>query len=216
MGILLLIPVLIICFFLLFILSKQDFVLLRQNISLSEVFDRALIILFFAILSGRVFFIINALDFSLFNVLAFFHLFRFPGVSPLGFFIGGAVFIFLLFRNKKGLGRIFDIFTIAFVPLYLLFIMRATGSTMVIVSSAIISVFIFYFFVKAHNKYITRDGSISLLFLLIICVVTFALQGIGGPRDALIAGFSFSQILSIPVGFAAAVFLLINQRKSRQ
>ena len=69
-----------ICFFLLFLFSKQDFVLLRQNISLSEMFDAAIVIFLFAILTGRIFYVLDSFNFELLHALRFFYITRFPGI----------------------------------------------------------------------------------------------------------------------------------------
>src|SRR3990172_2074219 len=113
-----LIPVLTVCFFLLYILCRQDFVLLRQNISLSQILDTAIITIAFAFITGRLLFLINNLEFSLLHVIRFLHFIKFPGVSPLGFFLGAALAVWFLMRQRKGILRIFDIFSISFLPLY--------------------------------------------------------------------------------------------------
>src|SRR3989344_825223 len=111
-----------ICFFALFLFSKQDFVLLRQNISLSEIFDAAIIVFLLALLAGRIFYILDTFNFQLLHLVKFFYLTKFPGISTLGFFFGAAGGVLLLFRNKKGLRRIYDIFSISFFPLFGFFV----------------------------------------------------------------------------------------------
>ena len=213
--ILLLIPILFLCFFLLFIFSKHDFVLLRQNISLSEIFDRAVIGLLFALVIGRLIFIVNDLNFSLLHVFRFFHLIKFPGISMLGFFVGGILIVYLLFRKKKGLGRIYDIFSLSFFPLFLFFLVtQGRALPIVLITSAIaVLLFLYYIFVTSHHKYILRDGGISLILLLIICISVFALQALTSSTRAIVLGLSFAQILSVPIALATLVFIFTNQGK---
>ena len=105
--------------FLLFVFSRHDFVLLRQNISLAQIFDLAIFVVIFAFLGGRIFFILNNFDVQLLHVLRFFHVLKFPGISSLGFALGGALTVVIFFGKKKAVGRILDIFSISFFPLYL-------------------------------------------------------------------------------------------------
>ena len=172
-SILLLVLVIFVCFFLLYTTSKQDFVLLRQNISLAEVFDLSIATFIIAFLFGRVLYIINDFKFELMGFLSFFHLLKFPGLSPLGFFIGAGLSIFLFFRKKKGLGRIYDIFTISFLPLYLFFVMTQSYPAKYAYlpfTFLFIYLLLFVFSIRSHQKYILKDGSISLIFLLLISI----------------------------------------------
>ncbi len=212
----LLIPVLFLCFFLLFIFSKHDFVLLRQNISLSEVFDLAVISLLIALITGRVFYIINNFNFQLFYILSFFHLFKFPGVSYIGFFTGGAVGIYLLFRKKKGLTRIFDIFSLSFFPLFVFFLSTQLFLLHIwyILLIAIFLLFLLLtFFMKSHRKYILKDGGISLIFFILICLTTFMLQFVLKTGHVMLLNFSFVQLISIPLILFSCGALYSNQKK---
>ncbi|HVT00791.1 MAG TPA: hypothetical protein VHE53_00985 [Patescibacteria group bacterium] len=206
------------CFFLLFLTSKQDFVLLRQNISLSEIFDLAAISFLIAFFFGRALFIISNFRFELVGVAKFFHLLKFPGLSPLGFFLGAALSIYLLFRNKKGLGRIYDIFSISFMPLFVLFIVdRLYPQKLFYLSPVlfIISLLIFAFFVKSHQKYILKDGSISFIFLFLIALDTLISQFFLDSHR-IIFNLSILQLLSIPLISAAVVLFIVNQKSTKK
>lgn len=214
----LLILVLFISLFVLYILTRQDFVLLRQNISLAQIFDLAAISFLAAFLVGRLFFILDNFMFGLFNVLRFFHLIRFPGISTIGFFIGGAVSIYFLFGKKKGMGRIYDIFAISFFPLYSFFLISQKIVLKTIYFPIILSViliFIFGFFVRSHNKYILKDGSISLLFLLIISLISFIFEIFDKTKHVLFLNFTLMQIITLPVFLFSIVLFVINQQRSR-
>src|SRR3990167_55796 len=99
--------------FILYLVSRQDFVLLRKNISLSQMFDAAIIAFVIAFFSSRLLYILNSQDFSLFHIIKFFHLIKFPGLSLLGLFLGGAFALYVIFRKRRALGRLYDIFTIS-------------------------------------------------------------------------------------------------------
>ena len=217
MELALLILVLIVCFFLLYILCRQDFVLLRQNISLSQNLDTAIITIAFAFITGRLLFLINNLEFSLLHTIRFFHFIKFPGISPLGFSLGGALALWLLLKSKKGIFRIFDIFSISFLPLYLfsLIFKSYPGATAIIfpIIAIALALILFVIFLKSHYKYIMKDGSIFLILLLIISIDTLLYEYINPNKYIILFDLSTSQILSIIVASSSIVFLFINQRK---
>jgi len=211
----LLIPVIFLCFFLLYMFSKQDFVLLRQNISLSEIFDLSALTLITGFIFGRIFYILNVFNFQLFNILQFFHLFRFPGISNLGFFTGGAIAIYMLFRNQKGMSRIFDIFSLSFFPLFVFIILVEfieKHSWYLLGAVLTISVISFIFFIKSHSRYILRDGGISIIFYIYLALITLISQFLLKNGYMIFLHLDFSQIISIPIVIASCVALYFNQK----
>lgn len=210
--------VIVICLFILYILSKQDFVLLRQNISLAEIFDLAFFTILLAFISGRVFFIVNNLRFDLLNPIRFFYLVKFSGFSILGFFLGGALALFLLLRNKKGLGRIYDIFSISFTPIYIFdLVMRTLPLNLFFIPIILFLAItlVLAFFIRSHYKYIFQDGSISLMLLLIISLDTFFAQFLS-PQKQFLWSFSLSQIISILFVLLTLIGLLMIQKNSKK
>ncbi|HVZ66687.1 MAG TPA: hypothetical protein VG917_00315 [Patescibacteria group bacterium] len=207
-----------ICFFLLFLTSKQDFVLLRQNISLNEIFDLSAISFLIAFFFGRALFIASDFKFEMIGFVKFFHLLKFPGMSPLGFFLGAGLSIYLFFRKKKGLGRIYDIFSISFFPLFILLSVDRVYPAKVYFAPFIIAVIlllIFAFFIKSHQKYILKDGSISYLFIMLISLDTLISQFFLSSHR-IILNLSILQILSIPLISSACVLLFVNQKTSKK
>lgn len=173
MEILLFLTAVIICIFILYILSKQDFVLLRQNISLAQVFDLAILTALFGFFFARLFFIVTSSRFDLLFPLKFFHLLKFPGFSMLGFILGSAIYLFLTLRKKKSLGRIYDIFCISFMPAYIFALIMRTYNAQFLVFPVLlffVTSGILIFFIRSHYKYLLRDGSVSLIFLFILCL----------------------------------------------
>ena len=208
--------VFVLCVFILYILSRQDFVLLRQNISLAQIFDSAILGLISALVTGRVFHIINNFNFELLHIIKFFHLLKFPGISTLGFFLGGGIALALLFRKKKGLSRIYDIFTIAFFPAYSFSVITKHYPPAFFLLPFILlflSIIIFVFFIRSHNRYILRDGSIGIIFILILCFENFFLQSITSGRVNLFLDYSFYQLLSVPIALISLILLFLNQKR---
>lgn len=208
MEILLFLITVIICIFVLYVLSKQDFVLLRQNISLSEVFNLAILAALFGFFFARLFFIVTSSRFDLLFPLKFFHLLKFPGFSILGFFLGSAIYLFLALRKKKGLGRIYDIFAISFMPAYIFALFFRTFNVQSFVFPILLSLLmmgILIFFIRSHYKYLLRDGSLSFIFLFILSLdeLVFQLPFI----------FSTTQIITIFLILVSLSGLYATERK---
>ena len=215
MIILVYILVIFVCVFILYILSKSDFVLLRQNISLSEIFDALFITFISAYLVGRTFDMINRLESNLLSILLFFHIFKYPGISLLGLFLGGGVSLYLIFMKKKGAGRISDIFAISFFPLFAVNLFFEKYSPALFFLPYILfffSIVFFIFLTSSHNKYTLRDGSISLIFVLLLAFTTFIFEYFS-KSPPMILSLSFLQIVSLVATPSALFALVVNQRK---
>lgn len=208
---------LIICFFLLYIFSKTDFVLIRQNISLSQIFDAAGVSFIAALLLSRVVYVVNNFRTELLSFLRFFHIARYPGLSFFGFIIGGALCLYLIFVKKKNVSRIMDIFAISFMPLVAVSSLVESTRSLVFIPYLffIFCIFLFIFFIQSHQKYVLRDGSISLIFLLTVCVQTLIYQYFNFHKNAVFSSFSLLFLVStifIPI---ILVQLFLNQRKKK-
>src|SRR5687767_4688173 len=190
----------IICLFILYMLSKQDFVLLRQNISLSQIFDALGIAIISAFLFARVLYVVNYFKSDLLSFLKFFHIIKYPGLSFFGFLAGGALCLYLIFIKKKGVGRIMDVFSISFFPLFAVSVLfeKMSGNLFLVpyISFALCVLF-FIFFIRSHQKYILNDGSISLIFILLMCIQTAVYQYLTAGSASVIFGFSILGIVSI-------------------
>ncbi len=203
-------------FFILYLLSKHDFVLLRKNISLAQIFDLAFMTVPFAFIFGRILFVFDYSQFSLFHLIKFFHFFRFPGISFLGSYLGGVLALYFLFRKKKALSRTYDIFTLSFFPLFVFNILarKYPGNLFVL---ALILFFLvvglFVFFIKSHNSYKLRDGMISFLFLSILSFDNFVFQFLD-PKRMTIYSLSISQFLSILIFLFSITSILLNRDKN--
>lgn len=205
----------IICLFILYSTSKSDFVLLRQNISLSQIFDAAIVSGISAFLLGRVIFMVDNFKTDLLSFIRFFHIIKFPGLAIFGILLGGLMSVFLIFMKKKGAGRICDIFTISFFPLFIVSLLFESFGSLVYVQVllTILSIVVLVYMISSHNKYILRDGSIALLFITWICIVTFANELLSNSENYVISPFTVVSILClifIPISF---ISFLINQRK---
>lgn len=99
----------------LYLLTREDFVFVRRNISVEQIFDTAFLNGIVALLFARIVFV--ALHFSLayLNPLVFFLVPYFPGLGISGALLGSFFFLLWASRNKKmPTGHILDIFSVSF------------------------------------------------------------------------------------------------------
>lgn len=209
------IPILAVCFFSLYVLSKHDFVLIRKNVSVKTVFDLSFLSIIVAFLIGRLFFIMNDGRRELLNPIQFFHVFRFPGVSVFGFFLGGAISVWFLFRKTKALYRIYDIFTISFLPLFLFHLsFRSYPVFSYLVSTLILVIGLLFwmFIIRSHQKYTFKDGTISYLVTSLIAFDAFFYSFLT-PRKTLVLNLSILQLVSAILLIFAVFMLWANQKR---
>ncbi|MDO8269824.1 MAG: hypothetical protein Q7T54_04100, partial [Candidatus Levybacteria bacterium] len=68
--------------FILYAVSRHDFVLLRQSISLRQVYDNVFLSLFAFFLASRIGFAVHSQSLDLLNPLKFFYLSNYWGILP--------------------------------------------------------------------------------------------------------------------------------------
>ena len=209
---LLIIPI---CFFILYILSRNDFVLLRQNISASQILDTLFLSLVSSFLFGRAFYMVNNFKIELLDLLPFFHVIRYPGLSIFGIFFGGAVCLYLIYLKKKGFGRIADIYAVSFFPLFIISLLFENYAKVLYVPIILIvlSLILFVTFIRFHYKYILRDGSVAICFLLFVCITTVISQMFSNAGNAILFNLSILALLSLILIPFGLILLLINQRR---
>lgn len=163
--------------FTLYVLAKNDFVILRQNIPISGVFDKIFIAGIFIFLLSRIFFIIESGNFGFFNIFKFLYFFRYPGFSVLGAFLALVFLIPLLFRGKKNTLRILDIFLLSFFSFSLITLVTLIHyNLLVTVILFIVSIMYFLSLLRVHKDFLAKDGSVTLLILMYIALQTIILE----------------------------------------
>lgn len=200
------------CFFVLYVISRHDFVLLRQSISLRQVFDKAFIALLISFLFARVFYALYNLKPDILNPLRFLYLTKYPGVLLPAGIVGGLLAILVLYRKKKNKLRILDITMISFFPIMLLdtLLKPNDGISFIIKAISFFVLLVFYiWFVKIHNQFTTKDGFILFLSLLIYALVSLALSfandGVFKFPHVFFQGANISMVL------ISSVFLILIQ-----
>lgn len=115
-----LILVLLFCFFIflfaLYLLTRDDFVFIRKDVSLEKVFNMAFTTFAASILGARILYVILNPSSNFFNPLVFLLFPYFPGLSLVGGVGGGVLFlVFLCKYQKLPMGRLLDFFSISFL-----------------------------------------------------------------------------------------------------
>lgn len=186
--------VLIICLILflfrLYHVANDDYILVKKNISLDDIFNCAFICGLVSLLFARIFYVILNPDPVFFSPLGFLVFPYFPGLSLVGGMLGGIISLFAYSRYRNfPLGRVFDFFTISFafiLPFGLVgyFILSGDfsigGAIKIILSIVIALAANFYLHPKASSLEI-KDGSISILFLIFFSLTVLLTQAIDNP-----------------------------------
>lgn len=112
--------ILLLCFiiflFIIYILSHDDFIILRRDVSMEKVFNAAFLVSLVTIFSARFFYVFfnpNSLYLSPLGFLLFPY---FPGLSLAGALLGGSAFLLFYLKLKNlPVGRLFDFFGLGFL-----------------------------------------------------------------------------------------------------
>ncbi len=179
--------VLIICLvvflFTLYTFSHDDFILLRRDVSMDQVFNLALIASALSLLSSRVFYVLMHPKPVFLNPLGFIIFPYFPGLSFIGGIVGGLIlFIILLRRRGFPTGRIFDFFSISFLsalPIgFIGYMLLSRNFDPLIISEFFIYLLLLliYWFILIPRfiKNSRQDGLLGLIFLLSVSFIATA------------------------------------------
>lgn len=215
--------ILIVCllFFLywIFVLAKDDFILLRKNVTLEHLFNLTFITLIISVIFARFFYVMGHLNPKYLDPLVLFLFPYFPGLSLIGGVIGAISFIaYRSLKRKIPFGRIFDIFSLSFFSVVPIAIFLATVADFFILKKFSIfspinfvlslSVFALSFWLFAKNK--LQDGSMGYLCFSIFSLIQLAIGFISrSKKDGIITLDSVSFSLLILV----FIILFIKQEK---
>lgn len=194
-------------------MANDDYVLLKKNINLEEIFNAAFICSLIALLFGRVFHVIFNPDQVFLNPLGFLLFPYFPGLSLTGGVVGGALTLFAYSKMKKfPTGRVFDFFALSLVfvlPVGLIFylllsndITRGNNLKLILYTVILISSNI-YLYPKASALEI-KDGSLSILFLIFFSLISLLGSAIDRPGITLfvnnLENFALLAVLIVSLG----------------
>jgi prolipoprotein diacylglyceryltransferase len=211
-----------VCFFLflyiVYYLSRDDFVLTRKDIPVGRVFSMVFLSGLVALLCARLLFALTYPASLLLNPLGFFAVYRYGGLSLIGALIGAEVFIYLYCQYKKlPAGKIFDLFTLAFVgvlPIGLIinFVLSFGKVELFANLLFVFSILLLLLFGKVIYPFSAKgeikDGSLGFIFAALFSFLYFLTKLFLNLKD-----FSFlnpENVLLLAMLFSSLI-LLLNQ-----
>ncbi len=100
----------------LYLFTREDFVFVRKNVSIEDIFDTAFLTALVALFFARSIFVALHFKTTYLNPLVFFLIPYFPGLDISGTIFGGFFFLLWVARRKKiPLGHIVDVFSVSFL-----------------------------------------------------------------------------------------------------
>ena len=203
----------ILSLFMLFILVRHDFVLVRKSLLLQEIFDITFFSYLAFLVSGRLFYVVGEQRFDFFNLLRFFHILKFPGILFLGGILGFSSIIFFMFSKKKILARIFDIYFLSMYPLFIFALLTSYSGGFYLYFTILIFILSCVFLgigIHSYKNYTLKDGSIALLFLCLVSIFTIVSEF---SKDARIvfSFFTISQVIGFFVFIFSSAILLLHE-----
>ncbi len=215
-------PILLLCFvifmYFVYFLARDDFVIIRKDISLERIFSMAILTFFVSMLFARFFYALFYFNPGFLNPLVFFDLPYFPGLSLPGGVVGGSLFAYFYSSFKKmPFGRLFDIFMMAFIGVlpigliigYFVYLGKTSLFFNIILVFSILS---FFLFTKLIFPYSSRgeikEGSLGLVFISIFSFIYFISKLLLNVKT-----FSFiaPENIFLLVSLFASLILIINQ-----
>lgn len=179
--------VLLFCFFVflfcLYFFAHDDFVLLRRDISLDQLFNIGIVASLVSLLSARLFFAFFHPSSNFLNPLYFLLFPYFPGLSFLGAVLGAALFLLTVFRSKKmPTGRLADLFSLcALVSIQFgavgYFLLSGASFASFEVLFVMLSYFslLLFFVLFVYPRFLkgrVEDGNMSILFLIAFSLIS--------------------------------------------
>src|SRR3989344_2498077 len=158
--------------FSLYVMSHDDYVFLRKSISTEQVFNGAILNILIALFFARLFFVFLNPSFNFLNPLVFLLFPYFPGLSIVGGFIGGVVFLFLYFpKHKMPANRLFDFFLFSFLSVLPIGFLALKLWGLFLIYS-IIFLFFAKVFLPMQKRGEIKEGSLGFLVLISYSIVS--------------------------------------------
>lgn len=190
----LIIVVLLLCFviflFSMYLLAKEDFVILRSDMSMEKIFNTCMVAAIFALFFSRVFYVLGNPSPVFYSPLGFLLFTYFPGLSLAGGLLGGFTFIYFDSRKKNlPYERLLDFFSASFIvcfPVGLIgfFLLRGAVNSYFFWISLILSMlyaFVFLGFLlrrsigsklKDGNFFFLFSATFSLLYIIVRILIS--------------------------------------------
>lgn len=204
--------------FVLYGISKDDYVLFKKHITTDRIFDMAFLAALVFLFSARLLFVMFHFSSAFFNPLVFFLFPYFPGLFLVGGVVGGVSFIIFYCRSHKlPLDRFIDLFGLSFfgvlpVGIFLrLLIEKKTYLSFLFIGAIFISFLLFYLLFKFLRKEELKEGSIGFLSLISFCIISFVI-GFVNKKELV---FSFLNVEDFFLIFIFLVSLVLFIRREK-
>lgn len=212
------------CFFVflfcLYLLSKDDFVFLRKDVTTEKIFNVAITVSIVSVLFSRILYVAINPKLEFLNPLVFLAFPYFPGFSLTGAVVGGAIISFFLSKKYKiPVGRFFDFLAFSFCAslpigfLGLFFLLEDKFRKIMFIGLALVYALLFVVFLKFLLPLLlkgkVKEGSIGFLFLSFFSVMSLISNFVERGRPFY---FNIEDFILIFTLVASAV-LLIKQEK---
>ncbi|MCL5432928.1 MAG: prolipoprotein diacylglyceryl transferase [Patescibacteria group bacterium] len=206
----------VIFLFCMYLLTKDDFVILRKNITMEQIFNISFIAFFVAIVFSRIFFVVFTFDEKFLNPLVFLVFPYFPGFSVVGAVFGGlAFFVFKSFKSKMPMRHMLDLYCLSIIPglifglfIYIVFIQKLIVSFAILIPIFFLGLFIFLTLFFYRNKF--KEGSTGFLFLACFSVILLLSKLIKTKNLGLLIGNEWIILVLI---FLLSAYFFIRQEK---
>lgn len=175
----------------LFTLSRDDYILLRKDVTLENVFNIAFFVLLIGLLSARFLYVVFHFKSLFLNPLVFLAVFYYPGLSLAGGILGALAFLLSYsVLRRLPVARLFDFFSVSFLW------MQTAGFVFAIITRfvehvsfvwfhvapaaifVLIAILFTAFFIPVYRRGRLRDGSLGLIFIISLflasCVMSFS------------------------------------------
>lgn len=221
---LLLVPTFFVFLFCLYVLSHDDFVFLRKNISLEQIFNIALLSIAAGFFGARFVYVTSHFNPQFLNPLVFLLFPYFPGLSLTGGVLSSILFIvFYSIRHKISTARLLDfvsssmLVSLAFgffsFALFEFIVKKNVNLINILLPVCYIAlsfIFFLYFLPRLRSGEL-QEGSIGLLFLISFSLISF-IEELLSKTNKVLFFLSIEGVISIIV-FLISLILLIKQEK---
>lgn len=215
---------LVIYFFSLHVLAKEDLIFVRKNITLEALFNVSFSVLLVGLFLSRVVYVALNFEIGYLNPLVFFLFPYYPGLSFVGGVGGGIVFLYLLGRKRKfPTGRIFDFFALSllaalplgFLGTHLLLGMNDlfSGLLMPVIFLATV-IFFAKILLPLNVRGEVKDGSLGSLVLTLISFTLF-LANILNVKGNVKQSLNLENALYIIIFLGCLIFVFFKEREKK-
>ena len=210
--------------FVLYKLSREDYVFIRKNITPEQIFNYAFLSGLSGFIFSHVIFVLSNTKLQGINLLDLVLFLKFPGLSLTGGIVGGLIFMILLSTNRKiPLGRLLDIFSLSILctlPIGIILHAFIQSSNKLFFEFLIALIYIAFaiFFIRFLYPMLIRgalnEGIICKLFLVSYsCISLFTV--IAEKRNTIFTNFSLEHIILVVILFISLGFFIFNDLFTR-